>query len=198
MHMKKSSILLLLLLTACALPSCGLFNNIIVEEDVVNSSSRIRTEFEYRNAKEWASPLLLVQQTIIRETGKDNPTGIRIFDRIQLQSNSFQLENRVYLLLDGKPFKAKVEDVEFERLRKVEEKRKEVLTADSTKVSVVTGYDRSETSSYKLTYSVSPEIVEKIKTCNKLRFRYYAGPDMITTTMSSWELNTLKKVLDHE
>lgn len=128
--------------------------------------------------------------------GKDSQSGIRIFDRIQLQANSFQLENRVYLILDGKPYQAKVEDVEYERLRKMEEKRKEVLTADSTKVSVITGYDRSETSLYKLTYSLSPETVEKIKTCNQLRFRYYAGPDMITTGMSRWQLNTLKKVLD--
>lgn len=196
--MKKSSLLFVLFLTVCTLQSCILFRSIIVEEDVVTSSSRIRTEFEYRHAKEWTSPLILVQQTIIRETGKDSLTGIRIFDRIQLESNSFQLENRVYLILDGKPYQAKVEDVEFERLRKVEEKRKEVLTADSTKVSVVTGYDRSETSSYKLTYSVSPETVEKIKTCSKLNFRYYAGPDMITTTMSSWELKTLKKVLYYQ
>lgn len=194
--MKKSTLLLAISLTLCSLTSCQLFKNIFVEEDVVNSTSRIRTEFEYRMAKELSSPLILVAQTIIRETGKDSSTGIRIYDRIQLESNSFQLENRVYLLVDGKPHQAKVEDLEYERLRKIQENRKEVLTADSTKVSVVTGYDRSETSSYKLTYTISPATVEKIKTCNKLQFRYYAGPDMITTKMSRYELSRLKKVLE--
>ena len=142
-------------------------------------------------------PLIRITQTVLRETGKDTTAGIRIFDRIQLNPNSFMLEDRVYLLIDGKPFHAKVEDVQFERLSSLDEKRKDVLTADSTKVSVVTGYDRNESNSYKLTYMVNPQTVEKIKTCSKLQFRYYAGPDMITTSMNRYELNTLKKVLEN-
>lgn len=194
--MKKTPLTFLLLLAACTLQSCSLFRNIVVEEDVVNSTSRIRAEFEYRHAKEWSSPLIHITQTILRETGKDTTAGIRIFDRIQLNPNSFKLESRVYLLIDGKPFQAKVEDVEYERLTNFQEKRKDVLTADSSKVSVVTGYDRNESNSYKLTYTISSETVEKIKACSKLRFRYYAGPDMITTSMSRYELNILKKVLE--
>jgi hypothetical protein len=194
--MKKSSFVIAFVLVACTLQSCVLFRNIVVEDDVVNSTSRIRTEFEYRTAKEWSTPLIAISQTIIRETGKDTSVGIRIYDRVLLNPNSFRLEDRVYLLIDGNPYQAKVEDVQFERFSTINEKRKDVLTADSSKVSVVTGFDRNESNSYKLTYTISPKIVDLIKTCYKLQFRYYAGPDMITTSMNHYELNVLKKLLE--
>jgi len=194
--MKRLPLAFALLLTVCTLQSCLLFRTIVVEDDVVNSTSRIRAEFEYRVAKEWSSPLIAVTQTVIRETGKDTTVGIRIFDRVLLNPNSFRLENRVYLLIDGKPFQANVEEVQFEHFSTINEKRKDVLTADSSKVSVVTGFDRNESNLYKLTYMVNPQTVERIKTCSILQFRYYAGPDMITTSMNRWELNILKKMLE--
>lgn len=194
--MKKIPIIICLLLTICTLQSCGLFSNVINEQDEVNGTSRNRSEFEYRTAREWASPLIRINQTILKETGATGKIKVRIFDRIQLQANSFSLEKRVYLIIDGKPYPAQVDDMEFEHLTNFQEKRKDVLTADSSKVSVVTGYDRSESNQYKLTYTINPETIEKIKTCEKLRFRYYTGPDMITTTMTRWELNLFIKLLE--
>lgn len=198
-RMKHSPITLgrafILLLTVCTFQSCFLFRPIVVEDDVVNSTSRIRTQFEYRMAKEWNSPLIRVTQNVLRETGKNAVSGIRIFDEILLLPNSFSLENRVYLLIDNKPFEAVVEDVQFQRQTDIREKRKDVVTLDSSKVSVVTGYDRSVSNAYKITYFIGPETVDAIRGCMKLQYRYYAGPDMITTTMSKYELNILKKVL---
>ena len=194
--MRKSSLALALLLLASTLQSCGIFSKVIVEQDEVSGTKRNRTEFQYWGAREWSSPLMHNTQTILKETGATGKITVRIFDRIQLKMNSFRLDKRVYLIIDGKPYTAQVEDMEFDQLTSFQEKRKDVLTADSSKVSVVTGYDRSESKYYKLTYTLNPETVEKIKTCRKLRFRYYSGPDMITTTMNGWELNLLKYMLD--
>jgi hypothetical protein len=175
---------------------CMLFRGIIVEEDVVQSSKRVRANFEYRNARERYSPLVSVVQTIVKEAKTNAPSQIKIYDRIRLNINSFKLDDKVYLIIDKAPYPGKLEKIEFERETKFEEKRKDVLTADSTKVSVVTGYNNNENNVYKLTYTIDEQVVEKIKHCNSLQFRYYAGPDMITTNMSHFELETLKLLLE--
>ncbi len=194
--MRKSTLAFALLLSACTLHSCGIFRNVIVEQDEVSGTKRNRTEFQYYGAREWSSPLMRINQTILKETGPTGMINVRVFDRIQLQVNSFRLEKLVYLIIDGKPYSTQVDDMEFDRLTSIQEKRKDIVTADSSKVSVVTGYDKSDSKYYKLTYTLNPETLENIKTCKKLRFRYYSGPDMITTTMSAWELNLLQYMLE--
>lgn len=193
--MKKALPILALLLGACVLQSFNLFSNVITEKDEVSSSIRTRAFFDYTDTKEWHSPLVRIAQTILCETDRYNTKVVRVFDCIQLASNSFDLETRVYLLLDGTPYPIKVDNIGYERLSDLKEKKKDVLTGDSSKVSVVTGYDRVEGNFYKLTCTIPPVVVDKIKTCMKLQFRYYAGPDMITTTMSRYELSTFKKML---
>jgi len=184
-----------LILTLCTFQSCMLFRNILTEEDVVNSTKRVRTDFEYRYARERYSPLVSITQTIVKETKGDSVGPITFYERIRLNSNSFKLENKVYLLIDNVPYPGKVESVEYERVSNMEEKRKDVMTVDSTKISVVTGFDNHENNIYKLTYSIDEKLIEKIKEATKIQFRYYAGPDMITTAMNSFELKTLKLLI---
>lgn len=187
---------ILIALTICTFQSWGLFSNVIHEQDEVSGTSRSRSEFEYSSTREMISPLIRINQTILKQTGPTGEVDVRIFDRILLQPNSFRLEDRIYLILDGKPYSTQVDDIEFERLTNIQEKRKDVITADSSKVSVVTGIDRSDSNYYKLSYSLNQETIDRIKTCNKLLFRYYTGPDMITTSMNKWELKQFIKLLN--
>lgn len=194
--MKAKFIITLVLITF--LQSCGLFRNIWVEEDVVRSSKRIRSDFAYQFTEERYSPLINISQTIIKEAGKNVQPKLTFYERIRLSSNSFNLEKNVYVLIDDVAFPGKIELMEFEREYKMEEKRKEVVTVDSSKISVVTGVNNRENNLYRLTYSIDEQAIEKIKTCSKVRFRYYAGPDMITTGMSRYYLETLKSLILQE
>lgn len=187
---------IVLVLTLCTFQSCMLFRAIVVEEDIVYSTKRIRVDFGYVGAKEFYSPVINVTQTIIKETKPNAIPHYQSYDRIKLRSNSFRLDNRVFILIDNAAYQVNVESVEFEKVSKIEEKRKDVMTVDSSKVSVVTGYEQNQSNDYRLSYSIEPAVIEKIKTANRICFRYYTGPDMITIPMGKFNLKTLKMVVE--
>lgn len=193
----KAKILLTLVLISF-LSGCGLFRNIWVENDVVRSSKRMRADFAYQNTEERYSPLLNITQSVVKETGIDGSAKLTFYERIRLNANSFKLENKVYVLVDDLAFPGKIEALDFEREYKMEEKRKDLMTVDSSKISVVTGVNNHECNLYRLTYSIDNQAIERIKTCSKVRFRYYAGPDMITTGMYRFDLETFKMLITQE
>jgi hypothetical protein len=187
-----------LVLTICTFQSCMLFRGIIVEEDIVYSTKRVRVDFGYAGAREIYSPLINVTQTIIKETNPNSTPYYRSFDRIKLRSNSFRLDNRVFILIDNAAYQVNVESVEFEKVSRIEEKRKDVMTVDSSKVSVVTGYEQNQSNDFRISYTIEAAVIEKIKTANWVCFRYYTGPDMITVPMGKFNLKTLKLVIEKQ
>lgn len=191
--MKVKFVITLVLLSL--LQSCGLFRNIREEVDLVRSSKRMRADFEYRFTEERMTPLILITQTVVKESKPDALPKLTFYERIRLNASSFKLEKNVYVLVDDVAYPGKIESMEFEREYKMEEKRKDVVTLDSSKISVVTGVNNFENNLYRLTYTIDDEAIEKIKSCSKIRFRYYAGPDMITTGMYRYDLETLKMLV---
>ena len=175
-----------------------LFRGIVVEEDIVYSTKRIRADFGYVAAREIYSPLTQITQTIIKEIKPNTPDHYWSFERIKLKINSFRLDNRVFLLIDSAAYQVHVESVEFERVSNIEEKRKDIMTVDSSKVSVVTGYEQNQSNDYRLSYTIEPTLIEKIKTANEISFRYYTGPDMITVPMGKFNLTTLKMLIEKQ
>lgn len=191
--MKVKFVITIVLLSL--LQSCGLFRNIREEVDLVRSSKRMRADFEYRFTEERMTPLILITQTVVKESKPDALPKLTFYERIRLNASSFKLEKNVYVLVDDVAYPGKIESMEFEREYKMEEKRKDVVTLDSSKISVVTGVNNFENNLYRLTYTIDDEAIEKIKSCSKIRFRYYAGPDMITTGMYRYDLETLKMLV---
>lgn len=191
--MKVKFVITIVLLSL--LQSCGLFRNIREEVDLVRSSKRMRADFEYRFTEERMTPLILITQTVVKESMPDALPKFTFYERIRLNASSFKLEKNVYVLVDDVAYPGKIESMEFEREYKMEEKRKDVVTLDSSKISVVTGVNNFENNLYRLTYTIDDEAIEKIKSCSKIRFRYYAGPDMITTGMYRYDLETLKMLV---
>ena len=192
------SLSIVLVLTLCTFQSCMLLRGIIVEDDIVYSTKRIRADFGYVGARESYSPLIQATQTIIKEIKPNTPDRYQSFVRMKLRSNSFQLENRVFLLIDNAAYKLNVESVEFERNSNIQEKRKDIMTVDSSKVSVVTGYEQNQSNDYRLSYTFEPNLIEKIKTATTISFRYYSGPDMITIPMGSFNLKTFKMIVERQ
>ncbi|MGE0079320.1 MAG: hypothetical protein AB7S48_15780 [Bacteroidales bacterium] len=184
-----------LLLIGLLSQSCSILQDIKVEDDIVNSSKRVKAEFYYRFSKEWDSPLILLNQKIVKEVKQDSTEHYRVYDFIKLKSNSFKLDNNIYIIVDNQPFPIEVEYIESKMIPKIEEKRKEILTSDSTKVSVVIGYEENQTWNYRIVYSIDNAIINKIKSAKNVMLRYYAGPDMITIKLDYSDLNTLKKMI---
>jgi len=185
-----------LLLIGLLFQSCLMFQRIRIEDDIVNSSKRIKAEFNYRISQEWDSPLILLNQKIVKELKQNSEEQYKVYDFIQLRSNSFKLDNKVFIIVDNEPFRLEVDSYDSKMIPKLDEKRKEILTSDSTKVSVVTGYEENQIWDYRIVYSIDKAIIGKIKSSQNVMLRYYAGPDMITIKLDKYDLDILKKITE--
>lgn len=192
----KQTQLILFILLGLLLQSCLFFRDINVENDTVYSSKRIKAEFNYNNSQERITPFISLNQTIIKEIKNSSNALYRAYDLIKLKSNSFRLDNRVFIIVDNEPFQVNVEYIDSDLVSEIEEKRKDILTSDSTKVSVVTGYEENPRIVSRITYIIDDLIIEKIRTSQNVMLRYYAGPDMITIRIRGSNLNNFKKVIN--
>ncbi len=196
----KNLFLVGLFLIGFLLPSCLLFRDITVEEDTIYATKRVKAGFTYQFAQETNSPLIQLDQKIIKEIkndSNDSNSVYRVYDILQLKTNSFKLDNKMFVIVDDEPFRLDIESIDSETVTKIKENRKDILTSDSTKVSVVTGYKENQSVDYKLTYLLDNSIVEKIKLSKIVMLRYYAGPDMITIKIAGYNLNYLKEAIVH-
>lgn len=183
------------LLVVFFIQSCGLFCGIIIENDAVYLSRRIKAEFDYSFSQERKSPLIRLNQDIIKEVKSDSLDQYRAYDLIKLRINSFMLDNNVFIIVDNEVFPVDVEHVDSEIRSTISENRKNILTSDSTKISVVTGYNEHKSKIYRITYIIDNAIIEKIKSSQNVMLRYYAGPDMITIKIKGFNLKLLKKII---
>ncbi|MDY0198273.1 MAG: hypothetical protein RBR68_10720 [Tenuifilaceae bacterium] len=178
------------------LQSCLAFRGITVVDDAVYSTRRIKAEFLYDIAQEHNSPLISLNQKIIKEVKSDSWYQYRVYDFIRLKRSSFGLEKKVFIIVDNVPFKVDIEFIESEIFSQIDEQRKDVLTADSTKISVVTGYTESQSRDYRFTYLIENEVIEKIEKSGNVMLRYYSGPDLITIKIRGINLSNLKKLIE--
>ena len=187
--------LLTLLFASLILHGCISSSFIYYENDAVLSSKRIKWEYKYinRNRK---SPLINLKQTVVKEIKSDGETAYKVYDILTLSNKSYRLDNKVYLIIDNISLPMVIESKEIENQRRISEDRENILTADSTSTSVVTGYSEVERKITKLSYKLSDEVIDKIQNSEEVVFQYYAGPSIITAKLKNNNLNKLKSIFN--
>jgi hypothetical protein len=192
---KKSNVLLILIFSCLFLQGCALLGGrVTTEDDIVYASKRIKWEYVYNNLGH-ISPLLNVDQSIVKETDADKRTSYTVYDIVSLSDGSFALENKVFMIVDNDVFPMEIETKELEHAKTFEEKRSNILKADSTKVSVVTSYSEKNKTIVKFKYTLNENIMTRLQVAERVLFRYYAGPDMITVELKGFALEKLKKAM---
>lgn len=68
-------------------------------------------------------------------------------------------------------------------------------TSDSTKTTVITGYNEEYKQIQKIKYQLYEKEIMAIKKCQNLKFRYYSEPEMITIKMKAKYLKKLKQFI---
>ncbi|KAF0202320.1 MAG: hypothetical protein FD170_2046 [Bacteroidetes bacterium] len=196
LHSKKLiKATLMLVFLSFFMQSCHLTSKILVEKDIVYSSKRIKWNYTYTNRSR-KSHLLWLEQSVVKEIKANNEISYKVYDVLTFSSKSFQLEDRVFLIIDNEVLPVILENLEYENVKNIVENREDVVTSDSTKVSVVTGYSEDNMKIAKISYELNNEVVDKIRNSNQVLFRYYSGPDMVTLKLKGFNLNRLKKVLN--
>jgi hypothetical protein len=191
-----NQIVVIAIFATCFLPSCIAVQGIVAENDVVFASNRHKAEFVYNFPQELFSPLIRINQTIVKEINKDANETYKVYDIVTLNSRSFRVNDDVYWIIDNQPFRVKVDQIESAAVSQIEENRKDILTADSTTISVVTGYDQNLHRVNHIAYTVDKSIIDRIKYANRVQLRYYAGPNMVTVRMNTFDLNRIKNLIN--
>ena len=182
------------ILITFSLFSCKVTNKIYETNDLVYSSKRMELKLEY-NKEERKSPLISMKQSIVKEIS-DKETSYHVYDVLILTSYSYKLDDKVFLIIDDEVFPMSIESKEFANSREVSEKTEDIMTSDSTTMSVVTGYSEYNRKITRFSYCLPEHVISKIKSSNQILFRYYAGPDMITVQLQKRKLDKLKELIN--
>jgi len=174
---------------------CSVTNRIVVKEDVVYNSKRIELKLLHKDY-DMRSPLQNVLQSIVKQIGAEAETTYKVFDVLTLTSASFKLDDKVFYIIDGNVFPMPIESKEIENSKIISEIKEEIQATDSTKISVVTGFSENNSKITRFSYSLTDEVVSKLKEANRLVIRYYTGTDMISVKVKNRKLNKIKKLID--
>ncbi len=175
----------------------SLYNDsrIIIENDIVKSSRRIRKEYYYNRPIERRTNLNFVKQTILKEISDSSGISYTFFDVLSLTSDAYNPEDKVFLIIDNEIIPISVQLNESIMIDEIKKEEGSILTSDSTEMTVITGYTPLHNKIIKLRYSVPPDIMNKIVSCTILQFRYYSGPHKITIKLKGNRLKKLKKIV---
>ncbi|MDL2227401.1 hypothetical protein LJC30_00745 [Odoribacter sp. OttesenSCG-928-L07] len=186
---------ILLIILPLIFQSCITFTGIIEEEDIVYSTKRV---FFKHTGKDhtWRSPLESLEQTFVKEIKGNKNATYKVYDVLTLNSKSFRLEDKIFMIVDKDVFNVTIDNKEYEITKDINTNTSNILTSDSTKVSVVTGYSEENRKITRFSYCLTDEMVAKLKKANKVTFRYYAGPSMISVKLNNNELKKLKKLIN--
>lgn len=194
---KKLLIIFGLIAFSLSLSSCARILSpdakIYHEKDIVKQSDR--TILTLYNTSYNRSSLSSTNKKIVKTSNQQDSPSIIVNDHLSLSLPSKHLNKEVFWIVDGQVFPLKIIDAEESFYSKISEDKSDILTADSSKVSVVTGYSETQYRYTNFTYELEADLVEKIKNAKELMFQYYAGADMITVKLRRKQIKKFKRFL---
>ncbi|HAN78312.1 MAG TPA: hypothetical protein DCQ31_11380 [Bacteroidales bacterium] len=192
---KKIAIIMVIFST---LTGCSLFRNysrISILEDLANASRITKYEAIYFDINK-RSPLILLNQSIVKNTKANKLTNYKLFHTLTLTENSFVVNDSAYLIIDKEVFTLIPERKELDSKREVSVDKNTILTSDSTKIDVVSGYNVSTRNLVRYIYNLKPEQVNKLKEAKTINFQYYAGPHIIVAKVRPLQAKKMKRFFE--
>lgn len=177
--------------------SCSTSNKIYSENDIVYSTKRFELKYHVKD-RDRRSPLFYFTQSIVKEITAQNEIYYSAYDVLSLSSSSFELDEKVILIIDNEAFPMLIDKIELENVRSISENTSNISTSDSTTVSVVTGYSENNRKITRFRYKIPVNIMTKIKESNQFFLRYYSGPSMITIKPKKMSINKVKQLIEME
>jgi hypothetical protein len=177
-----------------AFVSCNLKLKILVETDAVYSTKRVSLKY-YSKDQNKNSPLIYLQQSIVKEINPYDEITYTVFDMLAMNSESFNLHEKVFVIVDKEVYPMIIGGTEYEYAKNVTEDKTDLLLADSTTVSVVTGYSENNMKKFRFSYKLSDTLISKIQNSDEVLFRYYSGPAMLTVPLKGRKLEKVKQLI---
>lgn len=188
--MKKIVSVIVILFTFSA---CG--PSVYVEKDKVTNAQFVKLKINmYRNSAN--EPYYRQEVTVVKGISENNPVSYKLYDVITLPDKSFELDSKkMYLIVDDDIYPLENDYEKRYNDQQISEKKEDVMKSDSTKISVVSGYNVVNEKVYQMIHPVSAEIMQKISDAREIVLRYNVGPDFINSEIKGRDLNNLKRLI---
>ncbi len=184
----------LVLFASFFLMSCS-SSKIFVENDIVKGTQKTKLTLSYSYNQLKRNQAIYWQNLIFtQEKDKNGLNTYMIYDIITRPSAAYDLDPKAYLVIDKDVFELENMKVENNYYVIKNEIKEEIMTADSTKTEVVTGYNENQNKTIRMLHPINSEIVNRLQQADEISFRYYAGPHMITTNIRHRDLIKIRKV----
>lgn len=183
----------LLTFTFLTLAGCVNFRNVIyVENDKIMKSRKVTYEAYFVSNQRYEQSYSQ-KITFLKETDRNSITNYTLYDVITLPVESFDLDDKMYIVADDNVIKLPVSTQNQYNTKNINEQKNEILQSDSTKITVVTGYDVVNKKTIQMTHPINDDILQKILQAHELHLRYYVGPNAINSEIKGTKLRNVKK-----
>lgn len=171
---------IVLIAEACTIPS---FTQTVQSQfDIATNTQNFRWDHRIYG---FTPPLVTLEQSFVKQLHENQQPQYRLFDVIILKPNQFRLEDKMYIILDDKPFSLHVQRREDDM---------KIVHDDPTDALGLGSTERRHPV-IRLEYILAYEIVEQMKSAKSIQFRYYSGPDIITISFLPEKVLQLQKLL---
>jgi len=179
-------------LTGCAF----LFNPYTTTLDDFKSSKKSTLELTSWPT-EIQSPVLNANIIFERITYA-NDESVNIYFVISRSSSSFKMENKCYIMADGKRYELNIESEGPVYQTKLESSSSTVSVKDSTKVKTESNSKLNTYNWYeeKLVIRITPDIKISLLKSSELQFRFYFGPKQGTFSFKGKSLKRVKGLFE--
>jgi len=171
---------ILVITAACTIP--GFIQTVQSQYDIATNTKNFRWDHRIYG---FTPPLVTLDQSFMKQLHENQQPQYRLFDVIILKPNQFRLEDKMYIILDDKPFSLHVQRREDDM---------KIVHDDPTDALGLGSTERRHPV-IKLEYVLLPEVIEQMKSAKSIQFRYYTGPDIITISFSPEKVLQLQKLL---
>ena len=185
--------IILLAFTLLTVTGCvNLRSGIFVENDRVMKTRKVTYETYFVSNQRYEQSYTQ-KITFLKETDRNSITNYTLYDVITLPVESFDLNDKMYIVADDDIINLTVSTQNQFNTKKINEKKDEIMKSDSTKVTVVTGYDVVNKKTIQMTHPINDDILQKILQAHELHLRYYVGPNAINSEIKGTKLRNIKK-----
>ncbi len=188
---------LILIIPSIILISCShlFYDNYQKFDDEFRSNKKLIARILLRPEErrtEISSAYIIIEREISEK--QDN---VKAYVVVARSSTSFKIENTGYLKADNQSFELNISNPVSEYKSKNETSVSAYSKTDSTGVSTgqTTDIDERTWIDDKFVFSLTPEMIAKIKKSSEIIFRFYFGPIPATFRISGSKFNPIYKVL---
>ena len=182
-------IAMLFMLSACS-PS------VYIEKDKVTDVQFVKLKMDlYGNASN--EPYYRQELTVVKEIDKNDSVSYRLYDVNTMKDKSFELDSKkMYLIIDDDIYPLENDYEKRYNDQQISEKKEDVMKSDSTKISVVSGYNVVNEKVYQMIHPIANETMAQISHAREVALRYTAGPDFLNSEIQGRNLINLKILIN--